>query len=181
MVAEHDAELLLFDLLALLIPGEGTQDDEELLVVVLDLGPLAGAEHVFDDERVQPRALADLADELDVVQPIDVQPRDERRAGEGEALGDLRGRALAHGCAAVLEGLEGHRLDAALARVHQGAGRRAGLLAAAAHESAAQAQVADERLGIGYGFRVCHDSLRTAAGVKTLSNHFSISSAAASE
>src|SRR5687767_2321099 len=48
------------------------RDDEEVIVVLLHLGPLASREHVFERERMEVKLLSERAENVDIPQPVDV-------------------------------------------------------------------------------------------------------------
>ena len=78
------------------------RDDEEVLVVLLHLGPLASREHVFERERMNVELRPERAENVDVPQPVDVDPADA-------LVVEVRQEFLFVGDAALLEVLAVYR------------------------------------------------------------------------
>jgi hypothetical protein len=74
-LAEKHADLLAAHLL-LLIEIKHFRDDEQVVIVMLDLRPLARVEHVFESEWVEVESFSEQAQHIDVAETVDVDPRD---------------------------------------------------------------------------------------------------------
>ena len=72
---DDQAELFVDQRVALGVILDHPQDDEDEALVIVQLGPLARAQHVLHRQGMQPNVLADRLDHLDVVEAIDVDPR----------------------------------------------------------------------------------------------------------
>lgn|GEM_PF-2309530 len=124
----HQAQLLSLDAL-LLAAIDHLGDDEEIRVVVLDLGPLGVALRMSSWTRIwMPNSSPSLRPPLHLLQAIDVDPGDA--GGQPGAKGFLDGGQppLAQPLPVVVHQVELHRPGLLLADVHQGAGGQAGLV-----------------------------------------------------
>ena len=85
LLADEHAHLLTLDV-PLGIEVEHFRDDEEVAVILLHLGPLAGVEDVFQRKGVEIETFANLFQDLDVPEAIDINPRDAIIVEAGEEL-----------------------------------------------------------------------------------------------
>ena len=60
----------------LIVEIKHLDDDEEVTVILLELGALAGREHIFERERMEIKTRTERAQNIDVAQPVDVDPGD---------------------------------------------------------------------------------------------------------
>ncbi len=102
------------------------QDDEQMLLVGLDLRALIGLDDVGEHQRVQAEAPADGAHDLEVAQPLDIDPGDREALRELFELADRGERPLLEPLGTVGDHLDAGRDRRLLRRRDQGPGRRAG-------------------------------------------------------
>ena len=73
MLREKNAHLLAADALRLIAVNH-VEQDKEVILIRLHLGPLPHVQHILQRQRMQPVALADRPQHLDIAEPIDIQP-----------------------------------------------------------------------------------------------------------
>lgn len=78
IIAEEKAHLLEDEFL-LAVEVNHFADDEDVLLIRLDLGPLRGVEHVLEGKWMQAESPAELSQEIEVAESVDVDPVDLRR------------------------------------------------------------------------------------------------------
>ena len=118
--AKQDRELLGNQSLG---PIRQPQYDEQVIVVALQLRALVGVHDVRDGERMQPVAFAEPADQLDVREPLHVDPDPGQ---PGRALLDVRKlRAMMLDQPAVIVGEQAHARRTGIRGRRQRAWRRA--------------------------------------------------------
>jgi hypothetical protein len=103
VLGQEHAHLLRFDLL---FEMEHAHDDVEVVAVVVDLRALAHVEHVFVRERMEAEQVAELADDLDVADAVDVDPEHARLALVRGELRDAREALLLDGISRVVKHLD---------------------------------------------------------------------------
>ncbi len=89
----EDADLLLLDLV---LAADHAEDDEEVRVVALDLGPLGDVQGILERERMQSEALAKSGEGDRVAEALHVDPGDAARADPPDGLGGVLGRTIGH-------------------------------------------------------------------------------------
>jgi len=123
----HDeGDLLDDDHLQLRIDGDHLEHDEQTVLVLLDLGALAGVHDVFEHERVQAEALAEGGDRLGVADPFDVDPHDRARAAATlrRLFAELDDLTNGVGLGVVLRDRDARRCRGRRADVDQGTGEQ---------------------------------------------------------
>ena len=63
-------------MLSLIVEAGHPQDDEQMLLVGLHLRALIGVDNVGEHQGMQPEVLADGSHDLEVAEPLDVDPGD---------------------------------------------------------------------------------------------------------
>src|SRR6185295_733665 len=122
--AEEEADLL--DLQLVRLAEERLHDHEVVAAVVLQLGPLSAVEDVLQGQGMESEVLAKLLDELDVVEPLDVDPGDRLGVAVGEDVLDLRDLLLLEVFRPVVDDADPRRSGAG--DLAQGARRRTRLV-----------------------------------------------------
>ena len=82
MGAEDQADLLGFNLIGLLPVGDQLHDDEKILPVILDLGPLFRVEDVFQDQGMDYEAAPQLFQDLHLLDSHHIDPGNFGLLGE---------------------------------------------------------------------------------------------------
>ncbi len=109
---------------------EETCDEEEVVAVILDLRPLVGVEDVFEHQRMQLEAPADLAQHLGFVQAMHVEPELLPARSAGQAGGEAVEASFVEAIRAVFDERDRRVLDLLLTQMYQRAGGQPGLAGA---------------------------------------------------
>ncbi len=118
-LADDGADLLRVQVLTL--PGDA-QDDEKMLIVGLNLRSLMGVEDILEGQLVHAETLAQLANQLHITQPLDINPGDRMTLQKRLDLLDAVDLHIFHPLRAVGEKRDSRR--SRLFRGHEQAGLR---------------------------------------------------------
>ncbi len=135
VVAQHEAHLLHLHVAVGALEGHHREDDVEVVLVHLQLGALPDVGDVLPHEPVEPVGLAELLDEVGIVDPIDEHPRHAGGVAQRAGMADIRLSLLVEAARVVAKRPHLHGLvGGGVARVGDGAGRFAVLARVAAQQ-----------------------------------------------